>query len=228
MPISLQNFDDQKYSIVRIDGKFNAISVAEVRKCVECAVHLGNKNIVFDMSKVTILDSAGIGCIMAVQKLLVEQGGKLYLVSIPPNITGLLKSSSANKVLNIMPSLVDAESILNNGVIKQERGFYVLFKMPVEFNLSTVKPLRAAIDEAKKKGYMHTVFDFERCKVITSVGIGLLVNVHKELADKSGGVHLLNLTPEVQTILQTTHILSVIKAYKTLDEIDEELMSKPL
>jgi anti-anti-sigma factor len=226
MPISLKN--QQGYSIILIDGKFNASSVSEVRKAAECAVGQGNKSLILDFSKTNALDSAGIGSLMALQKLCVGLGGKLYLVSVSAGILGLLKSCAAFKVLSILPVLFDAEALLTSGVVKQERGFYVLFKMPAEFNLATVKPLREAVEETKEKGYQHIVFDFERCRTITSVGIGLLVNLHKELADKNGGVHLLGISGEVLAVMQATHILSVLKTYKTLDEIDETLMPKPL
>jgi anti-sigma B factor antagonist len=228
MAIVLQNHDQANYSVLVIDGKFNAVTVSEIRKAADCVAGLGIKNLVLDFSRTTTLDSAGIGCIMSIQKHFGSINGKVYLASLSPNISSLLKSSAVNRVLNLIPSVSDAESMLNAGVIRQERGFYALFKLPAEFSLTAVKPLRQSIDESKGKGYVNMVFDFERCKAITSVGIGLLVNLHKDLSANGGGLYLLNVSEEIRSIMEATNILTVLQVFTSLEDIEEKVMPKSL
>jgi anti-sigma B factor antagonist len=224
MPVVLQNHEQSGYSVLAIEGRFNAMSVQEIRKAAEGALGLGIKNLVMDFSKTTMLDSAGIGCIIAVHKQFSASHGMLYLVSASQGITGLLKSSSLHKILSIMPSIGDAEAVLKSGLVCQERGFYVLFSLPFEFNLAIVKPFRDNLDKSRNKGYSNIVLDFERCRVITSMGIGLLVNLHKDLSAKGGGLFLLKLSPEVRAVMQSANVLSVLQSFETLGEIEDKLM----
>ncbi len=226
MTISLQNHEQYGYSVLAISGKFNAVTVSEIRKASESVFHLGIRTIILDFSKTTMLDSAGIGCIIAIQKQCLSNNGKTYCAAMPQNLEALLKSMSITKVLTIVPSVADAESQLNMGVIRQERGFYVLFKLPAEFSLSAVKPLRESIEDSKGKGYVNIVFDLERCKVITSVGIGLLVNVHKDLLSRGGGLYLFRVSDDVRSILQATNILTFIRVYPNIEAIEEQVMPK--
>jgi anti-anti-sigma factor len=228
MAIVLKNHEQSGYSVLAIDGRFNVLSVPEVKRAAESVIGLGIKNIVMDFSRTTLLDSGGIGCLIAIHKQLTAAQGMLCLVSVSQGINGLLKSSSLNKILTIMPSLLDAESILTSGLICQERGFYVLFKLPVEFNLAMVKPFRENLDKARGKGYTNIVLDFERCKMITSMGIGLLMNLHKDLTAKGGGLFILKLTNEVRGIMQSANVLNVLKSFDSIKDIEDKLITGPL
>jgi anti-anti-sigma factor len=228
MTIALQNNEQSGYSVLAVDGRFNVISVPEIRKAAECAFGLGIKNLVMDLSRTTMMDSAGIGCILAIQKQLTVAQGMLYLVSVSKGINAVLTSSSLNKIIAIMPTLGDAEAILKSGLVCLERGFYALFKLPVEFNLAIVKPFRENIDKSRKNGYSNIVLDFERCRLITSMGIGLLMNLHKDLSGKGGGLFLLKISNEVRSIMQSSNVLSALQSFATLKEIEDRLISKPL
>jgi len=224
MPASVKNL--KGYSIISIEGIFNASLVYEIRKIAENIKNLRNNSIILDLAKASGLDSSGIGCIMSLKKQCEDLGGKLIITAISERITGLLKSCAIDKVLSIKPTILDAEASISNDIVFEERGFYSIIKIPLEFNLSIVKPLREIINQLINKGYQNFVFDFERCKLITSVGIGLIVNLHKDLSSKGGGIFLLKIQNEVSSIMESTHIFSVIKSYKSLQEIDDALLPK--
>jgi anti-anti-sigma factor len=228
MTIPVVNNDQAGYSVLCIEGKLNVVTVSDVRKAAERALGHGTKNLVLDLSKASFLDSAGIGCILAIQKQCGAANGKVYLVSIPQNIFSVLNSSSVTKVLTILPSRAAAEAVLNSGLVKQDLGFFALFTLPAEFNLALLKPLRKSIEESRDKGYLHMVFDCSRCRIITSVGIGLMVNIHRDLTSKGGGLYLLKVPDDVKSVLQATNILSVIRTFGTLDEIEQKILPKPL
>jgi anti-anti-sigma factor len=228
MAIALQNNEQAGYSVLGVNGRLNVLAVPEVRKAADCAFGLGMKNIIIDFSKATMLDSAGIGCLINIQKQCTAAKGMLYLVSVSQGIDGLLRSSSLHKIITIMPSLGDAEGILNSGLVCQERGFYAMFKLPAEFNLSIVKPLRENLEKSREKGYSNIVLDFERCKFISSMGIGLLVNLHKDLSAKGGGLFLFKISNEVRAVMQSANVLSVLQSFDSLRDIEDKLMPKIL
>jgi anti-anti-sigma factor len=151
-------------------------------------------------------------------------GGRLDLIAPPPNIQKLLTSCGLHKVLKIYQNLPEADRILRTGVVKEDHGFYVLFKVPKEFNITTVNCLRPAIQQAKQQGYKQFVFDFIDNRQITSVGIGILVNLHKELSTAGGGVHLVRLDPEVHSLLESANVLTQVPAYAKIEDVDEKLL----
>jgi anti-sigma B factor antagonist len=228
MTISVLNNEQAGYSVLCVEGKLNVVSVSDVRKAAERVFEHGIKNLILDLSKTAFLDSAGIGCILAIQKQFGAAKGKMFVVSIPRNISSVLKSSSVTKVLTIMPSRAAAEAELNSGLVKQEHGFFALFTLPAEFNLTLLKPLRESIEESKKKGYVHMVFDCTRCRIVTSVGIGLIINLQRDLAGKGGGLYLLKVSDDVKSLLQATNILTAIQTFDTLDEIEQKILPKSL
>jgi anti-anti-sigma factor len=228
MTIPVLNNEQAGYSVLLIEGKLNVVTVSDVRKAAERVLGHGIKNLILDLSKTVFIDSAGIGCILAIQKQLCAADGKVFLVSIPQNIFAVLNSSSVTKVLTILPSRAAAEAVLNSGLVKQEHGFFALFTLPAEFNLTLLKPLRESIEESKKKGYVHMVFDCNRCRIVTSVGIGLIVNLQRDLASRGGGLYLLKVPDEVKSVLQDTNILPVIQTFGTLDEIEQKILPKTL
>ena len=228
MTIQVHNNEKAGYSVLSVEGKLNVMTVSDVRKAAERVLGHGIKNLVLDLSKTVFLDSAGIGCILAIQKQFGMADGRIYLVSIPQNISAVLNSSSVTKVLTILPSRAAAEAVLNSGLVKQDLGFFALFTLPAEFNLTLLKPLRESIEESKKKGYVHMVFDCSRCKIVTSVGIGLIVNLQRDLASRGGGLYLLKVPDDVKSLLQATNVLTVIQTFGTLDEIEQKVLPDPL
>ena len=64
----------------------------------------------------------------------------------------------------------------------------------------------------------------EETELITSVGIGTLINVQKKLQEKGGNVHLIGIPSKIRPLLEATNVLQVLPEYKTIDEIEEKLL----
>jgi anti-anti-sigma factor len=221
-PMEFKDMHD--YFLVRLSNKFNVLTVPEVRKAVECAVNMGRKNLLFDMSKTIMMDSAAIGLLIMFYKQIISEGGNLYLAAVPSNLLKMLETVKLLKVFQVFKTVGEADLILRTGIEKEECGFYILFKLPKDFDLTIIKSLREALNEALSKNYIHFVFDFEKTRRINSVGIGILTNLHKQLHEKKGSVHLVNLSPDVKAVLEAAQVLHVLPVYKNIDEIQEMLM----
>ena len=224
MALSIKSQDLEKYYLIQVGLKFNVTNASEVRDAIEEAMRIGRKQVLMDLSGVAVMDSTAMGTIVKYREKLHEMGGRLDLVAPPSNIQKLLTSCGLDKVLKIYKSLMEADRILRAGIVKEDHGFYVLFKVPKEFNITTVNSLRPAIQKAKQQGYKQFVFDFFDNHQITSVGIGILVNLHKELSAAGGGVHLVRLEPEVHSLLESTNVLTQLPAYAKIEDVDEKLV----
>jgi anti-sigma B factor antagonist len=71
--------------------------LAEVRRLVE----EGTRKLVIDLQAVTYVDSASIGCLMDVRRLLTEQGGLLKLSGLQPRVETMISMTGVNKIIEI-------------------------------------------------------------------------------------------------------------------------------
>ncbi len=66
------------------------------------------KNIIFDFSESSFMDSSGIGVIMGRYKQVKFTGGKLFVTGVTPPIERILKISGLYKIIEKQATVVDA------------------------------------------------------------------------------------------------------------------------
>ena len=70
---------------------------AEVRQLVED----GARKVVIDLAAVGYIDSASIGCLMDVRRLLQDRGGLLKLSGLQPRVETMLSMTGVHKIMEI-------------------------------------------------------------------------------------------------------------------------------
>jgi stage II sporulation protein AA (anti-sigma F factor antagonist) len=71
--------------------------------------------ILLDMSKVSFMDSSGIGLVMGRYKLVNKLSGQVVVVSKSNKVVKILKMSSVDKFVNCFDNQTDALKVLNGG-----------------------------------------------------------------------------------------------------------------
>jgi anti-anti-sigma factor len=71
--------------------------LAEVRKLVEG----GTRKLLLDLKAVSYADSASIGCLMDIRRLLQEQEGALKICGLQPRVETLISMTGVNKIIDI-------------------------------------------------------------------------------------------------------------------------------
>jgi anti-anti-sigma factor len=71
--------------------------LAEVRKLVEG----GARKLLLDLKAVSYADSASIGCLMDIRRLLQEQEGSLKISGLQPRVETLISMTGVNKIIDI-------------------------------------------------------------------------------------------------------------------------------
>jgi stage II sporulation protein AA (anti-sigma F factor antagonist) len=105
-----------KILIAKIDGDIDHHNCEIVRNKIDNAVI--NKNvskILLDMSKVSFMDSSGIGLVMGRYKLVNKLSGQVVVVSKDNKVVKILKMSSVDKFVNCFDNETDALKALNGG-----------------------------------------------------------------------------------------------------------------
>jgi len=72
---------------------------SEVRQRVEA----GARKMLIDLSAVSYIDSASIGCLMDIHRLLQEKSGAVKLCSLQPRVETMIKMTGVNKIVDLVP-----------------------------------------------------------------------------------------------------------------------------
>jgi len=73
--------------------------LSEVRQMVE----EGSRKLLIDLRPVTYVDSASIGCLMDIRRLLDERGGRLKLSSLQPRVETMISMTGVSKIVEVHP-----------------------------------------------------------------------------------------------------------------------------
>ena len=86
---------------VKLMGDLTAILVPELQAGLMESLNKGALELEFDLSKTTMLDSSGIGLLIATANSLTHKGGKVRVTNVCPNIYRLLQSMRLTGRLNV-------------------------------------------------------------------------------------------------------------------------------
>ena len=91
-------------AVVTLGENLVASNVLEVRNELRNLLQEGVVAVVIDMVHVEMLDSSGIGCLVAAHNSLSKKGGSLMIFNASPNIYELFKSMRLDRHFSIMPA----------------------------------------------------------------------------------------------------------------------------
>lgn len=99
--------------IVKMTGELDHHSSGPIRDTVDRIVMSGSvKNILFDMSALSMMDSSGIGMIIGRYKLVCADGGKVSIFAKTKSVLKILKMSGIEKIAPVYESIEGAEDYL--------------------------------------------------------------------------------------------------------------------
>lgn len=75
--------------------------LAQIMTCVRGEVEGGALFVAIDFATVTYIDSATIGCVMDLHRLLEEKGGRLHVVSPQARVETMLSMAGVHKIVPI-------------------------------------------------------------------------------------------------------------------------------
>lgn len=97
---------EERNLIIKINGEIDHHTAEEVRTKVDNEYSRSNsKNIIFDFSGITFMDSSGIGMVIGRYKATEKQGGKVVVCSISGDAKRIFNISGLQKIINSYDSL---------------------------------------------------------------------------------------------------------------------------
>ncbi len=94
----------QKVAILPITGRFDAKAASETRQLLQQVVGFGYPNLLLNMSKVTFMDSSGLGVLVSAMRKCRTAGGTLCLCEVPIDVQMVLSLTSMTNVFQCFDS----------------------------------------------------------------------------------------------------------------------------
>ncbi len=106
--MELKGYKQDKFYIVKIGGRLDAVSAPEFEKsCIEW-IDGGESTFIMDMQGLEYISSAGLRSILVVAKRLRTQGGAISFCSLTPNVAHVFSISNFRSMFALHDTLEKA------------------------------------------------------------------------------------------------------------------------
>ena len=104
--------------VASLIGELDHHTAKEVKSLIEEVIkNRGVKNLVFDFSQLSFMDSSGIGVIVGRYKLIKSLGGQVAISGAYGNIKKLMRMSGIEKIITTCENVDDALGSFEEGII---------------------------------------------------------------------------------------------------------------
>ena len=94
-------------TIVHVGGEIDVYTAPVLRRRLDEPIHGGCRDLVVDLSRVTFLDSTGLGVLVGRLKLIRSQGGRMRFVGATDRVLKVFTITGLDRVLEMFPTLQD-------------------------------------------------------------------------------------------------------------------------
>lgn len=102
--------------IVRVkEAKMTYPGLSSFFGSVRALVEGGTRQLVLDLQAVSYVDSATIGCLLDIHRLLLDQSGALKLAALQPRVETMLSMTGVHKIIALYRSEEDALAAFDAG-----------------------------------------------------------------------------------------------------------------
>ncbi len=89
------------HKIIELKGNFDFYCIDELKKYLFRYIKNNPPSLIIDLEKIENMDSSGIGLLVAVQKAMNKNGGKIGLLNVNNDIMELLKLAAIDGIFKI-------------------------------------------------------------------------------------------------------------------------------
>lgn len=91
--------------IVKVSGELDLVIAKEFSETIDkVLLDKPVKNLMLDVSKVSFIDSSGLGAILGRYKIISQQGGKMSIYGAIPSVYRILELSGILKIIPVLTS----------------------------------------------------------------------------------------------------------------------------
>lgn len=92
-------------AVLRLEGRLNMVSAPRLKSAIDSAVDGGSPRVVVDLTKVSFMDSSGLGALIAGLKKTRQSSGDLRITGVNQQVATVLALTNLDRVLRAHPSV---------------------------------------------------------------------------------------------------------------------------
>jgi len=108
--MELQCEEIGQIQVVHVIGKIDSTSAEAFRQGIEKIIANGNRQLLFDFSRVPYINSAGLRVVLVTVKILKEPGDRCAFCGLSAEVLGVFEVAGFTRILQFYPSVIDATS----------------------------------------------------------------------------------------------------------------------
>jgi anti-sigma B factor antagonist len=113
--VSVTFEQDEAGVVCHLTGNLEHVTVVEFRESV---AHLGGaKQVIFELSAVPFVDSAGLGALIGTIRRTRERGGEVVVCAARPSVQRVLEMVGLPRLVNVFGSLADAQAYFSGRAV---------------------------------------------------------------------------------------------------------------
>ena len=121
--MNFEKENKENYSIIRSKvEKLDTNYAPELKSELVITVKEGIKHLIIDLSETRYCDSSGLSAILVANRLTRDEGGTFVLSGLQDPVMKLVKISQLHTVLNITPTVSEAEDFLMMEMVEKDLG----------------------------------------------------------------------------------------------------------
>lgn len=109
MDLEIETTAVGEYRTVLIEGELDIYSAPQLKLHLSSLIIEGESNILLDLTRVTFLDSTGLGVIVGTYKRLHSVGGQLRIICTLEPILEIFEITGLGRIIPIFPTLEAAK-----------------------------------------------------------------------------------------------------------------------
>lgn len=99
--------------VTKVSGELDHHVAQKIRNETDMRIVRGRvRNLIFDFSDLSFMDSSGIGVVIGRYKLIKSCGGNVAIIADNAGVNKLLAMSGIPRIINIYPSLLDVPDVI--------------------------------------------------------------------------------------------------------------------
>ncbi|MCS6820736.1 MAG: STAS domain-containing protein [Microscillaceae bacterium] len=116
------NIDKQtKFTKLELNHDKLDATLAPELKSTFVTIHTeGTRNLILDLNKVKYVDSSGLSSLLVANRLCTESNGTFVIAKANEHVMKLIKISQLDKVLNILPTVEEAQEFIYMNELENE------------------------------------------------------------------------------------------------------------
>jgi anti-sigma B factor antagonist len=96
-----ETLDDAR--LFHLDGTVTTVEASFLKREVRNAIAAGVGSIIFDLTEVDLVDSTGLGSLVALHKSALAAGARLHLRGMQSNVRAVVELARLHRVLSLLP-----------------------------------------------------------------------------------------------------------------------------